>query len=230
MEAILNKIYAMGDPDKASWWENYVKHDSVFLGIPMKDLRRALKDWLASCNYSEDQKAEVVRRFFQGRYAEEKLLGILLMAEHMTKAKDDLVLDLVEEVIHDVSDWNICDWLCVKVLGPRMKTGDFVARLEAWSTSDYLWLRRASLVPFARVDHGLYKENIFRIASRLLQAQERFSKTAVGWILREMMPEYSPEVLDFLRDHREALTLEVLNNVLKHEADKAGLKRSILDE
>lgn len=232
MSILLEQLLPLTDKKKKLWWENYVKHQSLFLGIPMAQLRNLMNEWTALVNFSmmslENQKKHVLD-FFSGAYAEEKLLGILLMSEHMKEVADTEILDLVELLMAKryVSDWNICDWLCVKVLTPRLKTSKLSKRLLLWADESYLWHRRAALVPFCRVDFSLFSDEIFLIASKLITSEERFSKTAVGWVLREMMPNHRNDVLSFMIEYKLYLTTEVVNNILKHTSDKAEIKLSL---
>lgn len=230
MNNLLDLIKTHGNEKKKLWWENYVKHGSEFLGVPMADLRKVLNQWCEKNQFDHltfSEQEALVMDLFSGTYSEEKLLGTLLLSEHMTEVSDDAVLDCIEGLFNKryIFDWNICDWLCVKVLTPRLELRDLSERLSIWSKSNDLWHRRAALVPFAQIkDHGPYVSRIFDISHELIISDERFSKTAVGWVLREMMNDHRDEVLIFCKNHRMSMTTEVINNILKHQEDKQMIK------
>lgn len=50
----------------------------------------------------------------------------------------------------EVADWNTCDWLCVRVLGPLIERhGEVAARtIAGWRDAAGLWRRRAAVVAF----------------------------------------------------------------------------------
>ncbi len=227
MDSLLHAIMQYKDDRKAEWWGNYVKHESRFLGVPMNNLRDELNRWLDTQSISTKDKVDAVKKLFKGTYSEEKLLGILMLSEHMHELSTTDLLDLVEEIIYDVYDWNICDWLCVKAIQPRLMDEDHSSRMIKWSMSDYLWLRRAALVPFVGTSYDQYSHVIFTISRHLIQHPERFSKTAVGWVFREMMPTHKDEILAFIKEQLSYVTTEVINNILKHQPDKNLLKKSI---
>lgn len=230
MNNLLDLIKPYANEKKKIWWENYVKHNSLFLGVPMADLRQVLKKWCVENSISTEEKEELVLELFSGCYAEEKLLGILMMSEHMTRVSNNRILSLVERIFEKelITDWNICDWLCVKVLTPRLEMDDFSKRLFEWSKSENLWFRRAALVPFASLkQHKVYESVIFKISKELIVSDQRFSKTAVGWVLREMMPYHKDVVLEFCRVHIDFMSNEVLNNILKHQEDKKRIKQML---
>ncbi|MBU6146450.1 MAG: DNA alkylation repair protein [Paenibacillaceae bacterium] len=53
-------------------------------------------------------------------------------------------------------------------------------------------------------------------ASYLIRRDERFCKTAVGWILRVYSKIDRDMVIDFLEHHQQWLTREVVNNAKKY--------------
>ncbi len=88
-----------------------------------------------------------------------------------------------------IYDWNVCDWFCVKVLSTLLMKHhiSFARQLTQWRHEDNLWCARASLVPFARVaSDQSYHKFIESGCNALIKRDERFAKTAVGWVLREV--------------------------------------------
>eukprot|EP00288_Rhodomonas_lens_P011164 CAMPEP_0177749278 /NCGR_PEP_ID=MMETSP0484_2-20121128/32399_1 /TAXON_ID=354590 /ORGANISM="Rhodomonas lens, Strain RHODO" /LENGTH=169 /DNA_ID=CAMNT_0019264247 /DNA_START=42 /DNA_END=548 /DNA_ORIENTATION=+ len=141
-----------------SWWENYVKGSS-FRGCNMAASRAAMQKAVAKHSvrtWSADDRVQLGMKLLEADpYTDDKLAGVLLLAEISLPAGD---LDGKENwdraceqwrglfMANKISDWNICDWLCVKVLGPgAARNGRAGAgRLLAWShlppEQSTLWL------------------------------------------------------------------------------------------
>jgi 3-methyladenine DNA glycosylase AlkD len=50
----------------------------------------------------------------------------------------------------------------------------------------------------------------------LIRLPQRFAKTSVGWLLRQISKFDKNYVLEFLENNRSYLTKEVINNALKY--------------
>jgi 3-methyladenine DNA glycosylase AlkD len=122
-----------------------------------------------------------------------------------------------------VIDWNVCDWLCVRILTPLLdKEPELVVSvLSEWNKSPNLWKARASLVPFAQ-SKSIAKHNktILQFSSELIKRQERFCKTAVGWVLREYSKSDTKFVAEFLEQFKDWITKEVIKNATKYIVQK----------
>ena len=88
-----------------------------------------------------------------------------------------------------IQDWSICDWLCVKVLGPlvEQQQSEACARaISGWREANSVWQRRASVVSFANLaregdqNFSGFTEMVLDNCSYLLGSQERFAQTGVG--------------------------------------------------
>jgi len=174
-----------------AWWENYVKGSAPFLGVKMSVIRTVLHQWHRE--YVEGilkfpVQIELALSLFDEPYSEEKLAGTLFLQEILLPAG---VLDCKRDVTRfaglfedgKIYDWNICDWFCVKVLGPLIRKHGMECAdcISGWLNADNLWQARASLVPFVKVaDNNAYYPCIERTCRILISREERFAKTAVG--------------------------------------------------
>ena len=224
-QIITETLQQRSSPDKAAWWNRYMKGSIPFLGAGIPEIRK----YLLELNAKEDLEAlpmnrqvGLVKHLIRGTYAEEKLAAILyIQLFWLGKQRNNFILDLLSDAFdeHHIYDWNTTDWLCVKVLTPMIDSGDeeVLWTLKRWNRDPYLWKARASLVPFAQV-RGLtaYRKVISPMADMLIRRKERFAKTAVGWVLREYSREDPKFVLDFLSRHVRHMTSEVKRNALKY--------------
>ena len=232
-------------PKTKAWWEAYLKNAIPFRGVKMGDVRRALHAWYADRSIGSalslgDQK-DLALALFREDYAEDKLAGTLFLQEILLPAggidwEEDLLrfADLFDQGW--INDWNLCDWFCVKVLGPLVaQEGKACAReIAGWSHADKLWQRRASVVAFV----NLAKEGeanfvgftglVLGACAQTVKSPERFSQTGTGWVLRELSLAEPARVTAFAEDYLCALSSEGLRYATEKlpESTRGELKRA----
>lgn len=206
------------------WWERYIKHDTIFRGVGIPQIREELKQW-----HEKEQidilplndQLDLALSFFAEKYAEDKLASVLFLQYYLYNKFDWKVLISRFEEIFDneyIYDWNVCDWFCVRVLGPMIKeNGIPCARaISKWNNSKNVWQARASVVAFANyTKHSEYKLLMLGSCSKLIRREERFAKTAVGWILRELSKTDKKAVMAFIEKHARYFSKESLENGIK---------------
>ncbi len=107
----------------------------------------------------------------------------------------------------------------MSVLTPIIDKGNEskASQILNWHTRSNYWHARASLVPFAQCKTLDYHyKSLNNAMTNLLSREERFAKTAVGWVLREISKFDNDYVFSFLEDNMDSLTSEVINNSLKY--------------
>ena len=221
------RLAVHADGRTKDWWESYVVDSAPFLGVKMGTIRSTLHEWyleLVEDTLSPGDQFQLAFALLFRTYTEEKLAGILFMQEILLPGGsigcDRSVQQLSRAFASDgINDWNVCDWFCVKVLGPLIRRDgrSCAERIAGWRTADNLWRARASLVAFVGlVNEPTYYPLIREGCRVVVRRDERFAKTAVGWILREI----SRHDLAFVRDAVDELliylTSESLGNALKY--------------
>lgn len=212
------------------FWTGYVRGSPPFLGVPMKDVRGVVDVWWTSEGLDRAPRAgrlAAALALFEGTYAEERLAGILALAERLGSdlGIDDLqaFADLFER--GRIADWNLTDWFCVKVLASMIRDDlnpPAVARAVAdWRSSGPLWQRRAACVAFV----PLAAEGATRLAElpdlvetacdTLVLDPQRFAQTGVGWTMRELAKAEPERVESFANRHLHGLSLEALRSLGK---------------
>ena len=226
-KTLLDSLLEESDPKAKNWWEGYVKGSAPFLGVKMGNIRSTVHHWhkeQIAGNLDKEQQIDLALTLFEGEYTEEKLAGTLFLQEILLPAdaiyctKD---LDRFAALFTDGSiyDWNVCDWFCIKVLGSLIKKeGQPCARgISAWKSSPNLWQARASLVSFVHVaEKSEYYPLIDSASQNVIKRQERFAKTGVGWILREISMYDQPFVKRVVMENISHFSTESLNNALKY--------------
>ncbi len=221
---IQDKILAIGKPEKAKWLENYIKHDIKSKGVGIPDIRNIVKEINEEFKITEKplkDQVELLTDLMSQEYTEDKLSAILYLQlfwkDKYDKQKIDLISDWFDRNL--ITDWNVCDWLCVRILTPMIdsSTKKTIAELKKWNKSKNLWKARASHVPFAQCKTiGQHKKIIENLSVELVKREERFCKTAVGWVLREYSKIDSDFVEKFLSKNENWTTKEVIRNEKKY--------------
>ncbi|MFW9846762.1 MAG: DNA alkylation repair protein [Candidatus Thorarchaeota archaeon] len=209
------------------WWERSLKGAIEFRGVNVSEIQEELESWYERKNLDQmdpEFQLKVALSFFKGGYAEDKLAGMLLFEDYLIPRGELPYAKLLPEFekLFDkkqISDCSICDWFCTRVLNTLIqKDGNACARgIANWHTAENLWRARASLVSFVHsVDRPEYRDLILISSSTLIKRDERFAKTGVGWILREMSKLDMTPVIDFIEAHLEWFSTESLDNAMKN--------------
>lgn len=228
-ETLVQELKLRSIPQKADWWNSYMKGEIRFIGTSIPEIRKLLIEKNRSEGLDQlpmNQQVSLVNGLMRSELAEHKLAAILyLQLFWLGRQKNSFLLGLVSDWFTDryIHDWNTSDWLCVKVLAPIIDSGDqeVIWTLRRWNRDPYLWKARASLVPFASAKTmGMYPKTIYSFSDILIRREERFAKTAVGWVMREYSRLDVDFVLDFLNKHVKHTTWEVKRNALKYHRQK----------
>jgi len=196
-----------------------------FRGVGIPRNRELLAQWRLENGidqWSVGEQLDIALAFFEQPYAEDKLAGVLYLQNYLLdRLPWRTLLDRCARLYEDrlIFDWNVCDWFCVRVLGPLVSRNgvDCGDVLVAWKDSDYLWKARSSVVPFVKLaSRSEYFPLLGRSAATLIRRDERFAKTAVGWALLEVSRHDRSFVRSFLDANLEYFTKETLSNALKH--------------
>lgn len=221
---IVSSIKALSNPDKAKWQENYVKHNTKAYGVGIPDIRKIIKRTEKENSLGKlpiKSQISVLDDLMKHNYTEPKLAAILYIQLFW---KDDYPIQTINAISNWfnqewIFDWNICDWLCVRILSPLVDKEPvlIIPELKVWQNDDYLWKARAALVPFAQCKTiENHKDLIHNISINLIKREERFCKTAVGWVLRQYSKIDKDFVIQFLQKYENFTTKEVVNNAEKY--------------
>jgi 3-methyladenine DNA glycosylase AlkD len=215
------------DPKTSDWWESYVKNSAPFLGVKMADIRAAVHQWhqeQIAGNLTSAEQRDLALALFSGQYSEEKLAGTLFLQEILLPAdtvncKHDLERFAILFSDGLIYDWNICDWFSIKVLGTLIKmfSTPCAKTISGWHKAENLWQARASLVAFVPVaEMKAYYPLIEVSCHQIIRRDERFAKTSVGWILRDISKHDQDLVERIIEQNIDHFSVESLKNATKY--------------
>ncbi len=221
---IQDRITSIGKPEKARWLENYVKHEIKSKGAGIPEIRSIIKDVNDDYNLTKKEipeQIELLNDLMSQECTEDKLAAILYLQLFWKCKNERQTINLISEWFDKgfIKDWNVCDWLCVRILTPLLDnwTNQMLTELKKWNNNDNLWKARASLVPFAQCKTiAQHKDIVKEFSSELIKREERFCKTSVGWVLREYSKIDIDFVSKFLSEFEHWTTKEVVRNATKY--------------
>lgn len=223
VEDIATRLDLLAVAKTKAWWESYLKGEIKFRGVPMAGIRKSVHAWEQHRGPEPQLLNDVALALLRRPMAEDKLAGILILQELLVPAE---VIDWRDQLSglrgtfddSHIWDWNTCNWLCVRVLGPMAdRHGEPCARaVAAWTDAPGMWRRRAGVVAFvnlaARGDDffGGFVDLLLEACRSNAADPARFSQTSVGWLLRELSDAEPDRVFDFLTGEREVLSKEAM--------------------
>lgn len=221
---IKSKITSIGKPDKAKWLENYIKHYIKSKGVGIPEIRDIVKEATKEYKLPEldiSKQIDLLNDLMTSEYTEDKLSAIIYIQLNWNTINEHEKIALISDWFDKelITDWNVCDWLCVRLLTPMTDnwTKETLSELKKWNKSQNQWKARASLVPFAQSKSlDKHKSLIEEFSIELIKRNERFCKTAVGWVLREYSKIDSGFVTKFLDENENWTTKEVIKNATKY--------------
>ena len=235
--ALRDRLAAAANERSREWWERYLKGAVPFRGVPIRSIRAVVHElWTEHSidGLPRDARIDLALRLFAEPYCEDKLAGVLALAERLL---DALVLDDVPRLAGPladghVDDWGTCDWYCVKVLGPFVeRSPDRRAAAEAiaaWRSAERLWQRRAAAVAFVNLaPHGDgffpgFTALLLDVCATNVRDPARFSQTSVGWLLRELSRAEPDAVAAFVASHGDRMSREARRSATAKLAVGAG--------
>jgi len=229
---LLRRLHIHADAEKAKWLKNYVKHDTQSIGVGIPLIRIIVKEIVENSPLAKvdiQDSIDFTNALMSSQYTESKLAAILYIQLYQQNAEASELLNLADQWFSNrwISDWNVCDWMCVRLLTPLFDSNPVAClrQFAEWNTSNYLWTARASIVPLAQATTlPQYLDDVQNLSQNLIVRKERFCKTAVGWVLREVSKFDSEFVLTFLDNHKLHITPDVRRNSTKYLRRRSAAK------
>ncbi len=110
-------------------------------------------------------------------------------------------------VVHYVGNWASCDTLCNHTVGTFVEMyPHYIQELKRWAVSDNRWQKRAAAVTLIiPARKGLFLDDIFEIADKLLTDSGDLVQKGYGWMLKAASEAYPKEVFDYLMSRKETM-------------------------
>lgn len=195
--ALAEALLPLGSAERAVQEKRYLKSDLAFIGVPVPDLRRAVKaavkDELAVSGQRgtrldrETAVAWAVALWREPVHERRAAAVELLQLAVTTLNASDLAA--VEQLIRASRTWAYVDALAGNIAGVvALRDPSAWERIDAWAADGDFWVRRSALLALlAGIRAGQPDLPRFtRYSGPMLAEQEFFIRKAVGWVLREI--------------------------------------------
>lgn len=196
------------EPGRAEQMKAYHKIDREYLGIANGPLDDLAKVWRRSL--SVEERVSLASELWNTNIYEARVLAGKMLTQARIKP-DDGVWRLIISWVKDFDSWAIADH--ASMAGQRRLSADpsRIEDIEAWTTSDHMWTKRAALVmalPYTKnrnaTEHELEtRERILGWAAGYVADKEWFIQKAVAWWLRDLSKRDPDRVRAFLETHGE---------------------------
>jgi 3-methyladenine DNA glycosylase AlkD len=214
---MVDGLVAQSDAGTRDHWTRYLKGRAVFRGVPMAGVRRVVRTvWAerALDQHGPDAVLELALSWFGAEATEDKLAGVLLIAEHLAPRLADRHATALGAPLArgDLADWNVVDWYATKAVHAFLTARpDRIAarsvRVARWADAPGLWSRRGAVVAFVgsagAPPFDGFVPLVLGVCARSLELDDRFAHTGPGWLLRELSTAAPAEVRAFLAAHPE---------------------------
>lgn len=128
-----------------------------------------------------------------------------------------------------INNWASCDTFCNHTVGTFLEMyPSYIEELKKWTGSQNRWVRRASTVSLIiPAKKGLFKEDIFEIAEKLLLDTDDLVQKGYGWMLKSLSVKYEEDVYSYVLSKRAVMprtalryAIEKMPKEMKQEAMK----------
>ena len=198
------EIRALADKERAGHSKKFFKtgkgeygYGDIFLGVRTPQIRSIAKKNI-SISTTE------MKTLIKSKYHEERLLGLIILANKYSKDKDEKVRNQLYKIYVSsfkyVNNWDLVDVTCPHVVGKHLMDKER-SILYSWARSEDLWTKRIAIVS----THWFIRKNdlddTFKIAEILLNDEHDLIHKAVGWMLREAGKRDLEKEEIFLKKH-----------------------------
>lgn len=216
--SIKEKLMSRRDPVRAVAMAGYMRNQFEFLGIGASE-RQALTREFIHQTVRELNSAQIhlmARTLWQRKEREFQYLACDMLTRARRKWTPE-TFDLVKDLICDKSWWDTVDTLAAHLIGPlALAFPELQKRIDDFSTSDNLWLRRAAIISQLQSRNLADFERLKTYCLANAHVEDFFIRKAIGWALRTHARQDSQAVAQFLTDNSQKFSNLSLQEALKH--------------
>ena len=198
--------------------QSFFKEPVTFHGVKTATVRKIARTSFRDVEHLPKQEIlSLCERLLKSDYNEEAFIAFD-WAFRLSGQYEPRDLDVFEHwVTAYVNNWAKCDTLCNHTVGAFIERyPQHIADLKRWAKSDNRWLRRASAVTLVvPAREGKFLEDVFEIASILLQDKDDLVRKGYGWMLKEASRKHQQEVFDYVMRNREAMPRTALRYAIE---------------
>lgn len=223
---IQSELQQLASPTRSKSMQQFFKNEIQCYGISNPQCQEIGKRYLPLLkNIPHAQVLILVEQLFQSRMHEACLIACQFV--YATKKQFSIQhFPLFESWINNyVSNWAICDTFCNMVMGEMIfKFPELIPQIKQWTTSENVWMRRASAVSFIYpAKKKFHIADQFDIALVLLEDQEDMVQKGYGWMLKVISQSLPLEVFQFVQTYKSRMPRTALRYAIEKLNDSMRL-------
>lgn len=160
---------------------------------------------------------ELCEELWQSGYMEETFIACnWAYSQHKNFLPEDFII--FERWVNSyVSNWASCDTLCNHTIGTFIEMYPaYVEELKKWTLSENRWVKRASAVSFiVPARKGLFLNDIFEIADKLLTDKDDLVQKGYGWMLKAASQANQNAVFDYVLKNKNIMPRTALRYAIE---------------
>lgn len=209
-EEALDQIQAHADVERAAGAKAYHKSDRLHLGVPNPVLNDLSKQWRQALDVPT--RVALADGLWQTDIYEARVAAAKLLTQARIRPDED-AWTLIASWVPDFDSWAIADHACMAGQKRLVADPTRVDQVEAWTSSDHMWTRRAALVitlPWTKQNNPKpqdieIRDRVLGWAAAYVPDQTWFIQKAIAWWVRELSKHDIPRTTKFLATHGDAM-------------------------
>ena len=203
----LTALYALQDAAKVAEVAAYHKVDRVYLGIPVPKVEELTNAWRASCTL--DERMDLAADLWASNIHEARVAAAKLLTQARMRPDDSRAWELIQSWVPEFDAWAIADHVCIAGQKRLVADPSRLDALEAWTTSELMWARRAVLVmtlPWTKMNFPkeadlAIRERVLDWAASYVGDKDWFMQKVVAWWIRDLSKHDAARAQGFLNEH-----------------------------
>lgn len=190
-----------------------------FIGYGNKhsDIEKFVREIHNKYNLSYHECSQIFKKLIISNVHDDKIAGIFLLNRSKKDFDSETVQMIYESIPDNFDTWAITDTTIIRVIGPflgkRGNEGLADNTISTWSTSDNLWVKRASLVILLKIimmKKAFNKEYVFEFVEKMLQYPEDYIHKGIGWLLKTCSKFDPTTIYNYLMKNKERIPRLIL--------------------
>ena len=181
-----------GDTVKAIGMASYHKVDRPYLGVANPDIDTHVKQWRADLTL--DARLDLAEGLWATNIHEGMIAAAKLLTQARIKPDDTRAWEIIVSWVPSFDAWAVADHACIAGQKRLVADPSRLDTVEAWTTSDHKWTKRAALVmtlPWAKQnnpkpDEEAARDRILGWAATYVPDHDWFIQKSIAWWLRDL--------------------------------------------
>lgn len=242
VSSLQSSIDAISSPEYKVWIERYLRHESPCRGAKTPAIRSAVKQWnkdndILKISRTDTLKSkQLIHALFSTGVNEDAVAATFYICD-ILQQHNLFPLSRLSEIeqlfeLDAIKPWNVVDCFSIHVL-PRMieqNGDDALESICSWRNADNVWQARASIVALLKfIRQDTHMDRAWQNCEVVIKRDERWSKTAVGWCMREIARRDESTMKRFVKEYASHFSIEAVKNATKwcDDADKSDLLEAV---